>query len=908
MFFFLNFFPSFPCFFLIFLTYSYPFPRQDGIFILIPHFLAALELILPEATPRFKGHEMISHVELRRSAIHLLLSMLCLPLHFRDLPLNDITATAFLSADSDFHSAFLGARDGDIGGLGSDCTFSALRLKLVNLLIQALHTETDSVNIHMLLGGLLIIVQDSAIFESTVSSHDHQLSASTTANNPSSSAFDSALDPSSSHSSVSINIPEQRSASSSTSRQTSSSAGDQFDHDFLNPNNNRPARQTRGSTFSGTSPFPGGDRRSSSRLSASQQRSVFETQFSDPGGDNAVDFFGCAVKVIQAKLNKSWKADLGMSLSALEVLCGLSKVSLTLAPTRMDGEEEEDYDVDDELAIQFKTVVSFVCSYIEEQCSRPPQYHSRDLHSMIVAAYQCLSTWIVDHPRILEDGQVLQTLLETIELGISGVKSRHAGNEKDAGILKADKPLRPASMRVKEAAESVLSVVLDHAGSFPSPCGPESLSSLLDEESLLRQCGDVDAVEGCANAREAAIRHFRYFVIDNAYIVGLFEQPLANEQDILPTVTVILRGCRGKHVWTMQLRHLPRNLANKARGSRANTVVRRPPPEEPAVHPKPQPRRWWPELVDAIPEVNADKSIPTLDDVLTETNGAEEHLELLKLLEQQVAFEESVAETYEKETALVRSTSPTCLDPSLECKAPPVTHEFQTARLFLSHFGFLNHSNDGAGAGGPPGVGSNPKVIALDSKAATFLADVEHLDALPSRTVDTAFVFYVKYGQRTAEEILSNANNADSIHPHFYQLINSLGWPVDVAKHAGWTGNVLSSWKVLQESPFLPDLAVCPNPNAHLYDGVENVLYYGDINTEVSTSTGYCSGCFYLRFFCIAVKMFFICFFLHIYCFLIYFRSLFLCHFPSSFLYFHCFFFALCTPFLFLIFITSFIF
>ena len=37
----------------------------------------------------------------------------------------------------------------------------------------------------------------------------------------------------------------------------------------------------------------------------------------------------------------------------------------------------------------------------------------------------------------------------------------------------------------------------------------------------------------------------------------------------------------------------------------------------------------------------------------------------------------------------------------------------------------------------------------------------------------------------------------------------------------------------MEKNPFLPDLAVLPNPRAHLYDGVENVLYYGDINSEV---------------------------------------------------------------------------
>ena len=782
---------------------------------------------------------MISHAELRRSAIHLLLSMLCLPLHFRDLPLNDITATAFLSADSDFHSVSAFLKDGGSSATdAADSTFSGLKLKLVNLLIQALHSETDSLNIHMLLGGLLVIVQDSAIFESvpsvqepiSLNRHDEFHAGDTTKTTINNTGNNNATEPPSMHSSVSINIPERTgsSSTSSISRPTSSSV-DQFDADFLNPNRMTASRQTRGSTFSGSSPIPGSQ---AGRLSASQQRSVFESQFSDPG-DTADDLFGCAVKVIQAKLNKSWKSDLSMSLSALEVLVGLSKVSITLleADERRGDTDDELPSLADELTFQFKTVVKFVCSYIEEQCSRPPQYHSRDLHSMIVAAYQCMSTWIVDHPFILEDGDVLQTLLETIELGISGAKSKGQPQDKDGGIMKADKPLRPASMRVREAAESVLSVVLDHAGSFPSPCGPESLSSLLDEELLLRQCGEVGGGdEGCLNARETAMKHFRYYVIDNAYIVGLFEQPLANEQDILPTVTVIMRGCRGKHVWTMQLRHIPRNLPIKSRGSRANAVVPRPQPEEPAVEVKPQPRRWWPELVDTVPEVNADKSIPTLEDVLNETNGMAEHLELVKLLEQQTAFEESVAETYEQETAVVRATSPTLLDPSLECKAPPVSHEFQTARLFLSHFGFLSHPVSESGG---IAVQSSPKVVCLDSKAASFLSDVDHLDSLPSRTVDTAFVFYVKSGQRTAEEIISNVNHPDTIHPHFYQLINSLGWPVNVAKHAGWTGNVVSSWKVMEENPDLPDLAILPNPRAHMYDGVENVLYYGDIVSEV---------------------------------------------------------------------------
>ena len=30
----------------------------------------------------------------------------------------------------------------------------------------------------------------------------------------------------------------------------------------------------------------------------------------------------------------------------------------------------------------------------------------------------------------------------------------------------------------------------------------------------------------------------------------------------------------------------------------------------------------------------------------------------------------------------------------------------------------------------------------------------------------------------------------------FYEFLQSLGWPVDVQEHPGWTGNPASSWKL----------------------------------------------------------------------------------------------------------------
>lgn len=44
-------------------------------------------------------------------------------------------------------------------------TFAQLKPRLINVLMNALQVETDAQNTHMLLGGLLLCVQDSAIFE-----------------------------------------------------------------------------------------------------------------------------------------------------------------------------------------------------------------------------------------------------------------------------------------------------------------------------------------------------------------------------------------------------------------------------------------------------------------------------------------------------------------------------------------------------------------------------------------------------------------------------------------------------------------------------------------------------------------------------------------------------------------------
>lgn len=65
----------------------------DGIQILLPAFLSALELILPEKELKMKSQFCtMNKTELRRASIQILLSILVLPLHYQSLPIRDLNS------------------------------------------------------------------------------------------------------------------------------------------------------------------------------------------------------------------------------------------------------------------------------------------------------------------------------------------------------------------------------------------------------------------------------------------------------------------------------------------------------------------------------------------------------------------------------------------------------------------------------------------------------------------------------------------------------------------------------------------------------------------------------------------------------------------------------------------------
>ena len=52
-----------------------------------------------------------------------------------------------------------------------------------------------------------------------------------------------------------------------------------------------------------------------------------------------------------------------------------------------------------------KSTIHWLCDYVTYQANKKATHHSRDLHSMIVAAIACIQSWIMSHPWLL-DSQV----------------------------------------------------------------------------------------------------------------------------------------------------------------------------------------------------------------------------------------------------------------------------------------------------------------------------------------------------------------------------------------------------------------------------------------------------------------------------------------------------------------------
>lgn len=80
--------------------------------------------------------------------------------------------------------------------------------------------------------------------------------------------------------------------------------------------------------------------------------------------------------------------------------------------------------------------------------------------------------------------------------------------------------------------------------------------------------------------------------------------------------------------------------------------------------------------------------------------------------------------------------------------------------------------------------------------------------------------------------ILCSQLHEENVSPNFLEFLSSLGWPVSVSGHAGWTGHVSTSWRVTAQVN-VPQPAHS-NHGGALYNGDTHVLYWADVSSEIA--------------------------------------------------------------------------
>ena len=92
---------------------------------------------------------------------------------------------------------------------------------------------------------------------------------------------------------------------------------------------------------------------------------------------------------------------------------------------------DDDVTHDDENV--FRIAISWIWHYVRTQIKRRSREHTKEMHNVIVAAYNCLIQLLTKKPNLLRDKSCLQNVTSCIEIGISGSSSYPEQKLRDEG-------------------------------------------------------------------------------------------------------------------------------------------------------------------------------------------------------------------------------------------------------------------------------------------------------------------------------------------------------------------------------------------------------------------------------------------------------------------------------------------
>jgi hypothetical protein len=516
----------------------------------------------------------------------------------------------------------------------------------------------------------------------------------------------------------------------------------------------------------------------------------------------AISALRAVVSAICDNIYKSqWTTELTISLAALDCLNSLAALPNMIL-----------FSYDD--MSTGSLIVTSLCRFIDVQLKKPPMYHSRDLHSSVVAAYSSLGIWLTSAPKLTEIESALATIAEAIEFGLTGGKNLSLLEHK------------PASLRVRDAADTLLNILL-------SGISNETSSEIIDERRLLYKYGP----------QAINTTKFKHYLINQNTLLSIHEAFHIDELSKgLPSIFVVTRtpySLAKASFYQLKPSILDesdsQNIPNitSTENSPASTSIELPPTENGSSK---QPLRRVAASSEHRHSIDStlasegikqfefppgfDKPLCKLDAASPEVKVSPEANKIVTQLQQiqtrLSAGGGSASGVRDSHNVWIQSSLGALLTQQLKPQNPSC--KVNSIRNFLYDLGYITDKSYGT------------ILQPLDSgNSEEFYRDLHQIvDRTHTRIAQTVGIFFVKEGQRNMIDILENSLFLDETSPEFCHLLSELGECVDIASHPFWSGHFATAFSS-ERKPIEPQ----PEPQ-YAFDGISHCLWWADSLLEIA--------------------------------------------------------------------------
>ncbi|KAI9480932.1 MAG: hypothetical protein EXX96DRAFT_564755 [Benjaminiella poitrasii] len=362
---------------------------------------------------------------------------------------------------------------------------------------------------------------------------------------------------------------------------------------------------------------------------------------------------------------------------------------------------------------------------------------------------------------------------------------------------------------VKESAEAVLLHLLHHFNNFAPPYGPATIHSTIVGPGVSQE--------------EDNYHQYQYFSFNDTTIIAFVELPKTNQREA--QARMIIRDLTGRYVWdthlepkfgsseTVALKKTSTETVEEqfvfGRGVNIQLSAEEASKEIGQKDLALQPNKKDPmgillrQIGESHPDCLLDPSLPLnvpstptplqlemtgnlgtqLNEYLqNEAQNNEQHKSDIQLwyskmnrLREKEA-EDGILKRGESMQAHLLANFSLGKDflPAFPQEAEKAHGPFQQSRLLMSHMGFIHYNQLKNGS------------FQMLNKTPALYRDLRGLDRKHGRETMKIGLIYVGHGQEDEQSILQNSQGSESYHA----FVNSLGWQIDIASHAGYLGGL----------------------------------------------------------------------------------------------------------------------